>query len=548
MNYYFSNVYIANLIKNVSIAYEVKPEYRKDSNNKYRVSKLNEISNIIMNLDFDVYRNLPLNIKGIGKNTEAYLQELFETGKVTHYEQILQGIPELLFTLARSMPAIKAYKLIEKYNVTTLEQLQQFETIELKPQLYLLPKMITISNKLKDYIVQDIHVKRTEVAGSIRRRKAMIKDIDIVIETTDLKKTRDYVLRYENIHEVINQGDNWLIVKLKINLISVDIRLVTKQSKEYIALLHHLTGSKFHNIKLREFAKKSGFMINEHGIFKNKIQFCPETEQQFFEYLGFPYIPPELREYGSELTQEIPKQLVTLEDIKGDLHIHSSFKIQSSHDYGDSSIDQLAKAAVNLGYKYFGVSDHNPKQSLEASEMIKLLTQRKKEITKASKQHNIRIYNILEVDIRPDGTLAITDDVLETLDFVIVSIHSSFDLDIDTMTDRILRGMSHPKAKILGHGTCRIIPDIRKEIRVHWKTIFEFCVNNDKYLEINAAPPRTDLPCNLILDALSFGVKFVINSDTHLINQLDNMIYGVFNARKGWCSKEDIANANEIFQ
>lgn len=579
MSHYFSNESIANLIRNVAIGYEVNPEYKKDSTTKYKIIKLNEMADKIMRTDKNIFdyfqdkRHIPLDIQGVGKKTEEYLSELFKTGKVKHYEEIMKGLPQFLFELGKIISPLKAYKILNTYNISSIDELRELITngkllqvpgftektveeikkeLETKPTLFLLPRMLTISSKFKEYIDKDYNVVRSEVAGSIRRKKAVIKDIDIVIETRNLGKTRDYVLKYKDIVKNINQGENWLIFNIIVEgsyTTSVDVRMVTEKSHEYISLLHHLTGSKFHNIHLREIANRMGYTISEHGIAsrdKSKI-FHPKTEEEFFNYLKFPYIPPELREdSGLELSEEIPKSLVKLGDIKGDLHIHSNFRIQSSHDYGNSSIDKLASKAKELGYEYIGISDHNPKQSLTSKEMIKLLSERKKEIDDASIKYKLKIFNILEVDIRPDGSLAIDDSVLDTLDFVIVSIHSSFDLDMNEMTQRIISGLRHNKAKIFGHPTCRILPDIRKQISVDWNKLFKFCSENNKFIEINAAPPRTDLPYQLVFDALNYNIKFTINSDTHLINQIDNMIYGVYNARKGWCTKENILNSLNV--
>lgn len=566
---FISNIEIARLIEDVAAAYEVKPEYRSDSRNKFRIQKLNEMASNIMNLNEDLYSTFnQVKLPGIGKNTIEYLEELFRTGTVKHYEEIKSGLPTVFFELSRIITPIQANRIINNFNIKSFQEAQDLTEEDLeelfpqkvskeiknlltknetKKKLFLLPEMIYLSNKLLEHISTDENITRLETCGSIRRRKAVIKDIDIVIETKNLSKTKTHILKYPELIEKVNQGDDWTIIKIKYKsfAVAVDIRMVTVQSNEYISLLHHLTGSKLHNIHLREIAKRMGYSISEHGIknVKTSNVFKAKTEKEFFDYLKLPYIPPELREdSGFELTEEIPKRLIELSDIKGDLHIHSSYQIQSSHDYGDSTIDELANMAVELGYEYIGISDHNPKQSLTSDEMIQILKERKKLIDKAQKKYDIRIYNMLEVDIKPDGTLAIDKQVEDYLDFFIVSIHSSFDLDVKPQTERILKALSHSKAKIFGHPLTRILPDVRGEILVEWEKVFKFCNKNNKYLEINTSPQRTDLSFELIFDGLNYGCKYIINSDTHAIEAMNSMIYGVFNARRGWCSKDDVVN------
>lgn len=568
---FISNADVASLIRDVSAAYQVKE--RKDSRTKYRVTKLEEMANIIMNLDVDLYMVYDKQkIPGIGQRTVEYLNELFKTGNVGHWNEVKKGLPPLFFELSRVLTPLQAMSILEHYpDAKTISDVRKLDLSKVfgkkkiaesimtdlmsdqpRIKLFLLSQMIYLSNQFVDYINTEKHITRLQIAGSIRRRKAVIKDIDIVIESSDIKKTRGYILKYDGITERINEGgENWLMLKIRYRAynVPVDVRLVSKESNEYISLLHHLTGSKFHNIHLREMAKKKGLKISEHGIEDSDGKvFKAQSEKEFFEYLGLQYIPPELREdSGIELKLEIPNRLIEFKDIKGDLHIHSSFNINSSHDYGTSTIDELAERAVELGYEYISISDHNPKQTLSSDEMIKLLRDRQKLIKEAESKYGIRIFSSLEIDIKSDGMLAVGDEVLDELDFAIVSIHSSFDLDMKSQTQRILKALNHhPKVKILGHPLTRILPDMRGDISVDWDRVFSHCAKNSKYIEINAEPSRCDLPFDLVFKGLGHGVKYVINSDTHDIKQMNNMIYGQFNALRGWCTREDVVNANGL--
>ncbi|HEY5601113.1 MAG TPA: PHP domain-containing protein, partial [Patescibacteria group bacterium] len=259
------------------------------------------------------------------------------------------------------------------------------------------------------------------------------------------------------------------------------------------------------------------------------------------------FIPPELREDNGEIEaaqkHNLPK-LVELKDIKGDLHLHSSFDIQTSHDLGANSIKEIAQKALDLGYEYIGISDHNPAfQTHSPKQMVELIKYRNQEIDRVNKLliNKLRVLKLLEIDIQPEGTLSVPNDVLDELDGALVSIHSSFRQSKDLMTKRILRGLEHPKAIILSHPTARLLKE-REGIEADWEKIFEFCKKNKKTMEINAYPTRLDLTDTLVKDAVKIGVKMIIDTDAHANDQMDNMFYGVAVARRGWATKSDIIN------
>jgi len=342
-----------------------------------------------------------------------------------------------------------------------------------------------------------------------------------------------------------------------------EIDVKTQEPARWGSMLQHYTGSKLHNIHLRTYSLEKGLSLSENGIKKGEKTATYKDEESFYNALGLQYIPPELREDHGEIEaarkKKIPR-LVELSDIKGDFHIHTDVDFPSSHDSGAGSIADLLTKAQSLGYTMIGFSDHNPKQSgMNAQERLEAVRQRNEHIdrevekfAKSSSKKVPRVYKGLEVDILPSGKLALEDEALELLDYAIVSIHSQFIPSAQgktpeelrqLMTERILAGLAHPKAKILGHPTARIIPS-RPEIECDWEKVFEFVVAHHKYIEINSSPDRLDLPSPLVQRALQFGVHFVINTDAHTVESLDFMKYGVWVARKGWASAENIANAS----
>lgn len=328
---------------------------------------------------------------------------------------------------------------------------------------------------------------------------------------------------------------------------------------EYGALLQHFTGSKHHNIALRELAQKKGLSLSEYGIKKkgkNTNIKAYKNEGDFYKALGMEWVPPELREDVGEieagLNNKLPK-LIEIDDVKADLQIHSNYDIETSHDLGASSMKDVVKKADELGYEYIAFTEHNPSKSKHNSKQVVDILKRKGEtivqlnysFIKRRKNRVSKVYNSLEIDILPDGSLPVNNGGLETLDFALVSIHSSFRQSRNKMTERVLRGLEHPKVKIFAHPTARKLNE-REGIELNWEKIFQYCLDNNKWVEINAAPSRLDLPDFLIRDAVKLGVKLTLGTDAHHVDQLDNMKYGVWNARRGWAQKADIVNTKSF--
>jgi len=333
----------------------------------------------------------------------------------------------------------------------------------------------------------------------------------------------------------------------------VDLRVQEKDS--YGAMLQYFTGSKNHNIRLRTHALSMKRSLSEYGIKEGKAGILKKfaSEVQFYEHLGMQWIPPELREDRGEIEAAIHKRLPSLigiEDLKGDVHIHTDFDLEPSHDLGNNSLEEILDKAAVLHYEYIGISDHNPSiGNHKENEIIAIMKGRKSfyeqkhSSWQKKNKKNIQLYIMLEIDINQNGDLSLPNEAFEYIDGAIISIHSSFQQTKEEMTERVLKALqAHPKVRILGHPTGRLLGK-REGIEIDWKRVFPLLKERSIALEINAHPYRLDLPDTLVFEAKKSGLALIINSDTHELTDMDNMPYGVSVARRGWATKDDIYNA-----
>lgn len=418
----------------------------------------------------------------------------------------------------------------------------------------LLPYASKLADKIIGYLRKHPNIEEVYSLGSLRRCCATIGDIDLAVKTKKAKEVIDYFVKYPETKKVVNKGKAKAAIRLK-NGRKVDFRA---QESSFGAMLQYFTGSKHHNIHLREIGQKKGLSLSEYGIkVKGKLKKFA-NERDFYRFLGMNWIPSELREDAGEIEasqkHKLPK-LVKPSDVKGDFHTHSNYAYQeSSHDGGENSFEEIIEKAIDLGYEYIGLGDHSPSVTNHTSQqIIDLLSIRKRKIEQVlkskkftqcnrhKKAFEIKILNTMEVDILADGRLAVPDEGLEMLDIAFVGVHSSMRQDRKTMTRRILDGLSHPRVKFLAHPTDRKLGK-REGYELDWEEIFAFCLKNDKWLEINAMPDRLDLPDTLVREAVKKGVKIVINSDAHNIESMPFIKYGVSVARRGWAEKKNIIN------
>jgi len=592
----YSNKEIAFLLRKVAAAYLLTNE------NLFKIIAYQKAADIVENLSrnlFDLWQEGRLGeVPGIGAAISSHLDEYFKNGHSLHFDSILKKIPPTVFVLMR-VPTIgpkKAFSLVKNLNLqdekTVIDELKKaclegkvakienfgeksekeilkainlFEKKASNKERMSLPYAFSIAKEVIDYLKKHPLVLEAEALGSLRRLAPTIGDIDILIKlktqnsklktTSDVVKTQsyknliDYFKKFPKTIKVDNAGEKKASIIVSPN-IRIDLRITER--KNYGSMLQYFTGSKNHNIKLREYALKKGYSLSEYGIkdLKTKKLLEFEKEENFYQFLVLSYIEPELREGTDEIemaeNKKLPK-LVSLSSIKGDLHLHSSFNLQPSHDLGEASYLEIVNFAKNLGYSYVGFADHNPKfgGDLTENEIINILKKRKEEIEKTLKDIPIGYFIGLEVDILPDGRLALPEKAFFYVDYLIVSIHSVFSQDRETMTKRILRALDFPKVKVLGHPTGRLLGK-REEIDVFWEAVFEKVKKKNIALEINAWPLRLDLPDILVRQAKNFGVKFIIDTDAHSLKEMEGMFYGVSVARRGWLEKDDILNTQEF--
>jgi len=573
------NQEIARLFRNVAAAYVIKDE-KKFYFQALAYQKASEAIGASATEIKDLYKEGKLqDMPGIGVTIRSRLEELFKKGSVAHFKAVLKGIPESVYVLI-NVPSIgpkKAYKLAVKLHLdnpkTTIEDLifkaknheiakiegfgekseedivralLEYQEGKGKITRMVLPFAGEIAEKVLSYLRQSPAVDKALPLGSLRRMMSTVGDIDIAVATNKPQEAIEYFVNYPYKDRVIEKGPASASI-LTSGGTQVDL-MVTSPSG-FGALLQHFTGSKNHNVRLREYALSKGLSLSEHGIKDlrtGKTSLYP-TEEKFYQSLGMDWIPPEIREDTGEIElaikHNLPK-LIELSDIKGDLHVHSSFPIEPSHDLGFSDAKEMVEFAGKLNYEYLGFSEHNPSVSKHTSDQIYTLIARRNEHIEHIKSSikDVRIIKMLEIDILASGSLAVDDKAMELLDGAIVSIHSSFTTDKKEMTKRVLAGLSHPKAKILAHPTGRLL-NVRPGYELDFDLIFDFCQKHNKALEINCWPERLDLPDLLIREAVKNNVKLVIDTDSHEVSQMNLMRYGVETAKRGWATKSDIINS-----
>lgn len=577
-----TNAEIATLLRNVAASYAIK----NDAKYRFQIIAYQKAADAIENSATEVKdlirEQKAITLPGVGSSISEHLEELIKTDKVKHFDAVMKDIPMAVFPLL-AIPSFgpkKAYKLVthfkladpqtviedlkkiaqegkiadlegfgEKSQADILQAISEYELGVSKTARMVLPFASEIAEKLLEYLKKSPSVVQVYPLGSLRRRKETIGDVDIAVASSKPKDVLDYFVEYPYKERVIEKGEATASILLSGGK---HVDLMVQPPEAFGSLLQHFTGSKEHNIHLREYALKKGLSLSEYGIRKKNhpdklMQYA--NEHEFYRALGLDWIPPEIRENTGEIElaerHKLPR-LVEVSDMKGDFHLHSSFPIEPSHDSGRDTMETMLEKAKKLGYKYLGFSEHNPNQSNHSeSQTYSLLEKRNKKIEQLNKSKKyIHIFSLLETDILPNGSLAINGSCLDLLDATLVSIHSVFHMSKKDMTKRVIKGLSHPKAKILAHPTGRMLNQ-RPGYELDWKEIFDFCLSENKALEINAWPVRLDLPDFLVKQAVEKGIKFFINTDSHAVEHMDNMQYGVSVARRGWATKHDIWNAQE---
>jgi len=507
-------------------------------------------------------RKALLEIPGIGESIADKIEEYLKTGKIKYYESLKKKTPvnmeELVSVEGLGPKKVKVlYQKLEIRNLKNLEKaakshkiaplfgfgektekniLEGIEFLKRSKGRFLLGEILPKTREVYEKLKKLKEVERIDVGGSIRRMKETIGDVDFLVISKNPKKVMDFFVSLPGIIKIWGKGGTKASVRTKDGF-DMDIRVLPKRS--YGAALQYFTGSKEHNIVTRKIAMEKGLKLSEYGLFRGSKIIASESEEEIYKILGMDWMPPEIRENQGEieaaLAHKLPK-IIGYSDIKGDLHCHCNW------DGGANSIEELVEVAREMSYQYLGISDHTKFLRIEHGLDEKKLAQRNKKIDKLdTKLRNFRVLKGAEVNILNDGLVDIKDEALKELDFVIAGIHSSFKMEKNKMTERIIRAMKNPNIDIISHPTGRLIKR-RDEYQIDFDRILRAAKETGTVLEINSYPERLDLKDQNIRRAKEAGVKMVICTDSHYRNQLHLIEYGIAQARRGWAEKEDIIN------
>ena len=537
------------------------------SENPFKVRAYRNAAENILELGEDIEdvaaRDELTEIPGVGKDLAEKIDAYIKTGKIKEYEKLKEKVPLDLVDLLhiQGLGPKTLSLLFKELNVRNLaglekalggEEILKFKGMGKKKiddikrgveifreskERTLLGVAVPLAEGVVSAIAKIPGTEGTILAGSIRRMRETVRDMDILTISDNTEAVVDAFTGMNFVKDVLASGSTKGSVILKEGM-QADLRVVGPES--YGAALLYFTGSKAHNVKLRTLATKKGLKINEYGVYKGEKRIAGETEKEMYKTLGLPYIPPELREDRGEIEAAFEGKLPDLieqGDIRGDLHTHTKWSD------GRATIEEMAESAHRLGYEYIAITDHSPSQTIANGLSIERLRAKQKELESAAKKNkNIKVLMGTEVDIKSDGTLDYPDNVLKELDVVIASVHSGFKMDRVTMTNRIIRAVKNPYVHAIGHPTGRLLGE-RDPYDVDIDLVIEAALEYGKALEVNGSYPRLDLNDLNARKAVDAGVKIIISTDAHSTDQLLFMKYGVGTARRGWVRKKDVLNA-----
>ncbi len=506
------------------------------------------------------------NIPGVGEAIEAKIKEMLDTGTFKAFEEVRHEIPEEIdeITAVQGIGPKTAHILYTRLGVKDLDgllkaaeehRIRRIPGMGVKTEENILTAVkrqvaegnigrfplgvaLPLAEEISKKLVDGILIREVRIAGSIRRWKDTVGDIDLIARSDDPEKAIEAFTHMDNVQKVLEKGNTKGSVIYRGN-IQVDLRIVKNDA--FGSLLQHFTGSKEHNVKLRKIALTKGLHLSEYGLTNavTEEQMPCSTEQEQYEMLGLQFIPPEMREDRGEIEaameRKIP-QLIEISDIKGDLHVHSNWSD------GKNTIEEMALAARALGYEYIAISDHSGSSKIANGLSEKRLLEHIKEIERLKESiEGIRILSGTECDILTDGKLDYSNELLEQLDIVVVAVHGSVEQDSKTMTQRIVTALENEHVHILAHPTGRKFGK-RLPFEMDMEKIMDTALEHGKILEINSAPQRLDLNDKFAMMAREMGIKLAINTDTHSPDQFANIRYGVGTARRAWVTPADVIN------
>ncbi|MGZ4836567.1 MAG: DNA polymerase/3'-5' exonuclease PolX [Terriglobales bacterium] len=558
-----------------SILYETADLMEINGDDSFRIRSYRRAAEAIESLDQPIWPLIPepkklLEIPGIGKGMSAHLKDLYETGRVSVHTKLLekyrpsmlellkiQGLgPKtiaLLWSahqvadlegvekLARAGKLRELPRMGEKAEQKILKAIENYRAISGR---FCLDDADTVAQKLSDHLSHLPGVEKITPAGSLRRGRETVGDLDILItgkccaHQQQRNDVIEQIVRFPGIIDVLARGENKVSFKLRSGM-QVDVRLLPPES--FGAAMQYFTGSKSHNVALRQRALKLGYTLNEYGLAKldTEKRVAGKTEDEIYAKLGMDCIPPELRENCGEIEAALEHRLPHLieqRDLQGDVHMHT---VETD---GKCTIEEMAAAARDRGYKYMAITDHSKNLAFANGLDDRRALEHIKKIRRANeKSDGIRIFAGIEVDILADGSLDLSDSVLEEMDIVIASVHSAFNQESQQMTERLLKAIDNKHVSLIGHPTGRIL--LRRDAyQFDMEAVLAAAASKKVAMELNAYPDRLDLCDRHLRMAKERGVKVVINTDSHHTTHMEKIKYGILQARRAWLTKEDVLN------
>lgn len=534
--------------------------------NRFRIRSYRNAAVTIEGLGEDlnsIYKKGGLrDIPGVGESIAEKIEELIKTGRCKFHQELLKKIPHGAVDIMRvpgvgPKHAMLVYKKLGVNSIDRLRRAAEAGKLESLPRMgkklevkilkaieqlsasegrFKLITAYSYAEAIAAELKKSKGVKRLEFAGSLRRKKDLIGDVDILVISSESEKVMDKFVNIDGIKQVLAKGETKSSVVLRCGL-QVDVRVLKERS--FGAALYYFTGSKEHNIAVRDMAKKRGLKINEYGVFRGNKMIAGRTEEEIFKAVGLSYIEPELRENTGEIEAAKKNKLPFLieeKDLRGDFHMHTT------ESDGKNTIEEMVEAAKKKGYEYIAITEHSKAVTVANGKDEKQLLKQFARIDKInSKLKNFKVLKGVEVDIKSDGSLDLEDYFLKECDVVIAAIHSKFQTPRTEMTQRIIKAMQNRNVDILAHPTGRLLKE-RQPYAVDIKEILRAGKEYNVAMELSAYPDRLDLNdahCRLAKD---MGIKIALGTDSHSAAQLDNMRWGIYTARRAWLEKNDILN------
>jgi len=565
-----TNREIADIFEKVATLLEIKGEII------HRVLSYRRAGETIRDLPRDLHaiaaEGTLTEIPGIGDTLAVKITEMLETGTLQFYEKLAAEIPPGLVEVVHinGVGPKKAKLFWKELNITTIPELEAaaregklrnlagmgeksekkiIEGIEaLSRQTGRVPLGIALpaAQAILDRLMTLPGASEGAIAGSIRRGRPTIGDVDLLVASDDATPIMDTFVKMEQVARVLGHGPTKSSVEL-LNGLQVDLRILEKS--RWGTALNYFTGSQAHNIRMRELALKAGYSLNEHAfspvdsqgnIQEDAPKILCDSEEKVYATLGLPWIPPEIREDSGEIEAaqagKLP-ELITLNDIQADLHMHTTWSD------GTLSIREMAEAALQRGRKYIVITDHSQYSAIANGLSVERILQQQLEVRQVDQEMGgrIRVFHGVEMDIRSDGTLDYPDEVLEKLDFVVASLHISLRQPREQITQRVLNAINNPHVDLIGHPRGQLLPD-REPADLDMDAVFAAAKEHGTALEINANPRRLDLEAQYARRAVELGIPICIDTDAHAAEQMDLMGYGVLTARRGWVTAASVIN------